>query len=123
MAADAVQRARAGDIEIAYETFGRRGDPPLLLVMGLGTQMLGWPDEFCARSPTAASSSSASTTATSASRPTCTTRRLPDVGAVSRGDRSSAPYTLSDMAARHASACSTPSGSTAPTWSAPRWAG
>jgi pimeloyl-ACP methyl ester carboxylesterase len=48
MAADAVPRARVGDIEIAYETFGRRTDPPLLLVMGLGTQMLGWPDEFCA---------------------------------------------------------------------------
>ena len=26
-----------------------RGEgPPLLLIMGLGTQMLGWHDEFCA---------------------------------------------------------------------------
>jgi pimeloyl-ACP methyl ester carboxylesterase len=37
----------ANGIEIAYETFGDRGAPPLLLVMGLGTQMLAWPDELC----------------------------------------------------------------------------
>src|SRR3712207_3388981 len=43
-----IQRAQVGDIEIAYETFGDRDDPPLLLVMGLATQMIGWPDEFCA---------------------------------------------------------------------------
>ncbi|MGY1811961.1 alpha/beta fold hydrolase [Blastococcus sp. SYSU D00820] len=42
-----VQRTRAGDVEIAYETFGSPGDTPLLLVMGLATQMVGWPDEFC----------------------------------------------------------------------------
>jgi pimeloyl-ACP methyl ester carboxylesterase len=42
-----IQTARVGDIEIAYETFGRPGDTPVLLVMGLATQMLGWPDEFC----------------------------------------------------------------------------
>ena len=43
-----IQRAQVGEIELAYETFGDPGDPPLLLVMGLATQMIGWPDEFCA---------------------------------------------------------------------------
>lgn len=43
-----IQRADAGDVELAYETFGDRADTPILLVMGLATQMLGWPDEFCA---------------------------------------------------------------------------
>jgi pimeloyl-ACP methyl ester carboxylesterase len=38
---------RAGDVEIAYETFGDPGDPAVLLVMGLGTQMLGWHEELC----------------------------------------------------------------------------
>jgi pimeloyl-ACP methyl ester carboxylesterase len=33
--------------ELCYETFGSPDDPPLLLVMGLGTQMVGWPDGFC----------------------------------------------------------------------------
>jgi pimeloyl-ACP methyl ester carboxylesterase len=42
-----IRRAHVGDIEIAYETFGEPGDPPLLLVMGLATQMIGWPDDFC----------------------------------------------------------------------------
>ncbi len=37
----------ATGIEIAYETFGDPGAPPLLLVMGLGTQMIAWPDELC----------------------------------------------------------------------------
>jgi pimeloyl-ACP methyl ester carboxylesterase len=47
MTSEAIQRAQVGDIEIAYETFGRREDPPVLLVMGLATQMIGWPDDFC----------------------------------------------------------------------------
>ena len=42
------QLCRISDqIELSYETFGDPGDPPLLLVMGLATQMIGWPDEFC----------------------------------------------------------------------------
>jgi pimeloyl-ACP methyl ester carboxylesterase len=35
-------------IELCYETFGRPEDPAFLLVMGLGTQMLGWNHDFCA---------------------------------------------------------------------------
>src|SRR5437660_10631713 len=34
-------------ISLCYETFGEESAPPLLLIMGLGTQMIGWPDEFC----------------------------------------------------------------------------
>ena len=36
-----------GRIDIAYERFGPHESPPVLLIMGLGTQMLGWPDGFC----------------------------------------------------------------------------
>jgi pimeloyl-ACP methyl ester carboxylesterase len=36
-----------GAVEIAYETFGDPADPAVLLVMGLGTQMVAWPDELC----------------------------------------------------------------------------
>jgi pimeloyl-ACP methyl ester carboxylesterase len=39
--------AKIGDLEICYETFGSADDPALLLVMGLGTQMIGWPEAFC----------------------------------------------------------------------------
>jgi pimeloyl-ACP methyl ester carboxylesterase len=39
--------AQVNGIKICFETFGVEGDPPLLLVMGLGTQMTGWDDAFC----------------------------------------------------------------------------
>lgn len=42
-----VQTAPANGIEIAYETFGDPSGRPLLLVMGLATQMLAWHEEFC----------------------------------------------------------------------------
>ena len=38
--------ARHGDIEIAYEVEGPDGGEPLLLIMGLGLQMLFWPETF-----------------------------------------------------------------------------
>lgn len=40
-------RAAANGIEIAYETFGSPAGRPLLLIMGLGAQMVLWDDEFC----------------------------------------------------------------------------
>ena len=39
----------ANGIDLAYDTFGDPMDPPLLLIMGLGTQMIGWDDDFCAQ--------------------------------------------------------------------------
>jgi pimeloyl-ACP methyl ester carboxylesterase len=36
-------------ISLCYERFGSESDPAMLLIMGLGTQMIGWPDEFCAQ--------------------------------------------------------------------------
>jgi pimeloyl-ACP methyl ester carboxylesterase len=35
------------DVTLCYETFGDAADPTMLLVMGLSTQMIGWPDDFC----------------------------------------------------------------------------
>ncbi|WP_426390512.1 alpha/beta fold hydrolase [Variovorax sp. R-27] len=43
------QRTRANGIELAWDSFGDAGAPPLLLVMGLGAQMVAWDDAFCAR--------------------------------------------------------------------------
>lgn len=39
---------RVGELELCYEEFGDPGDPAMLLIMGLGTQMIAWPDDFCA---------------------------------------------------------------------------
>jgi pimeloyl-ACP methyl ester carboxylesterase len=41
------QLATIGELELCYETFGDRSDPALVLIMGLGTQMIAWRDEFC----------------------------------------------------------------------------
>ena len=37
----------ANGIQLEYDTFGNRGDRALLLVMGLGGQMLLWEEDFC----------------------------------------------------------------------------
>src|SRR6266480_3089418 len=42
-----VPRARANGIVLEYETFGDPKAEPLLLIMGLGAQMITWEDEFC----------------------------------------------------------------------------
>jgi pimeloyl-ACP methyl ester carboxylesterase len=39
--------APVGELEICYQTFGSPQDPPLLLVMGLGSQMILWDEDFC----------------------------------------------------------------------------
>lgn len=41
--------SQANGIQIAYDTFGDQGSPPLLLIMGLGGQMINWHEEFCAQ--------------------------------------------------------------------------
>jgi pimeloyl-ACP methyl ester carboxylesterase len=40
-------RATANGIELEYETFGDPLAPPLLLIAGLGAQMISWDEEFC----------------------------------------------------------------------------
>jgi pimeloyl-ACP methyl ester carboxylesterase len=40
-------RASANGIELEYETFGDQTKPAMLLIMGLGVQMLGWDERFC----------------------------------------------------------------------------
>jgi pimeloyl-ACP methyl ester carboxylesterase len=41
-------KARAGDVELEYDTFGdRTTGRPLLLIMGLGSQMVAWPVGLC----------------------------------------------------------------------------
>ena len=38
-----------GEVSLAYQAIGRERDPALLLVMGLGGQLIHWPDEVVAR--------------------------------------------------------------------------
>jgi pimeloyl-ACP methyl ester carboxylesterase len=43
-----VPRVRSNGVELEYETIGRAGDPVMLLIMGLGAQLIDWPDQLCA---------------------------------------------------------------------------
>ena len=93
-----VQTAPANGIEIAYETFGDPGGRPLLLVMGLGTQMLAWHEEFCG-----ALVDLGFHVVRYDNRDTGLSTHLhdappPDVMAALGGDTSSASYTLEDLA-------------------------
>jgi pimeloyl-ACP methyl ester carboxylesterase len=38
----------ANGIDIAYDEVGDKGRPAIVLIMGLGTQMISWPEVFCA---------------------------------------------------------------------------
>lgn len=40
---------QANGIELVYDSFGHSDAPPLLLIMGLGVQMIGWDAAFCVR--------------------------------------------------------------------------
>ena len=40
-------RVEVNGIELVYDTFGEPDAPAILLIMGLGAQMIDWKDEFC----------------------------------------------------------------------------
>jgi pimeloyl-ACP methyl ester carboxylesterase len=40
-------RVEANGVELVYDTFGEPSAPPLLLIMGLGAQMIAWDEGFC----------------------------------------------------------------------------
>ncbi|MFF0550178.1 alpha/beta fold hydrolase [Streptomyces sp. NPDC004311] len=86
-------------IEVAYERLGDPLAPPVLLVMGIGAQMIGWPDGFCAelvgRGLQVIRFDNRDTGLSTHFRDA----PPPDFVAALGGDTSSAAYTLSDMAA------------------------
>jgi proline iminopeptidase len=42
-------QVKANGINIEYDCFGNPGHPVVLLIMGLGTQMIAWSESFCER--------------------------------------------------------------------------
>jgi pimeloyl-ACP methyl ester carboxylesterase len=93
-----IQRARVGEVELAYETFGDPGDPPVLLVMGLATQMIGWPDEFCAGLADRGLFVVRFDNRDIGLSTHLDDRGAPDILAILGGDRSTVAYPLSDLA-------------------------
>jgi pimeloyl-ACP methyl ester carboxylesterase len=85
-------------LDIAYERFGAPDLPPALLLMGLGTQMLGWPDGFCEALTRTGTHVIRSDNRDIGLSTHLTDAPAPDLAAIFRGDTSSASYSLSDMA-------------------------
>jgi pimeloyl-ACP methyl ester carboxylesterase len=91
--------AMVGEIELAYEILGRAGDPPVLLVMGLGAQMHYWPDGFC-RALTDLGICVVRYDNRDVGRSTHLSAAGPvDLRALTAGGGSPAPYGLEDLAA------------------------
>jgi pimeloyl-ACP methyl ester carboxylesterase len=91
--------APCNGIEIAYQEVGDANAEPLLLVMGLGTQMLGWDEQFCAQL-----AERGFRVVRFDNRDIGHSTMLEDAGVPGRvevflGRRSTAAYLLSDMAA------------------------
>jgi pimeloyl-ACP methyl ester carboxylesterase len=86
-------------IDVAYERFGAPESPPVLLIMGLGTQMLGWPDGFCAELELRGLHVIRFDNRDVGLSSHMTGAPPPDPRAAMLGDARSASYTLSDMAA------------------------
>jgi pimeloyl-ACP methyl ester carboxylesterase len=90
--------AHANGIDLEWEEFGSADDPPLLLIMGLGAQMIVWDEEFCELI-----AARGFRVIRFDNRDTGLSTKIeggppPDLLAAFTGDTSSASYTLDDMA-------------------------
>jgi pimeloyl-ACP methyl ester carboxylesterase len=96
-------RAQTNGIEIEYEAVGLEGGRPLLLVMGLASQMIHWDDElvelFVARGFRVVRFDNRDVGQSTILDRLGTPSVAGAMAAIGRGERPRAPYTLSDMAA------------------------
>jgi pimeloyl-ACP methyl ester carboxylesterase len=86
-------------IQVAYELFGAATAPPVLLIMGAGAQMIGWPEGFCAELAGLGARVIRFDNRDSGHSTHFADAPPPDLPAALAGDFSTVPYTLSDMAA------------------------
>jgi pimeloyl-ACP methyl ester carboxylesterase len=84
-------------ITLCYEDFGDPADPTLLLIMGLGTQMIAWHEDLC-RLLAARGLHVVRFDNRDAGRSTHVPGRPPTVSQLLRRSRGAAHYTLTDMA-------------------------
>jgi pimeloyl-ACP methyl ester carboxylesterase len=88
--------AHVNGIDIEFETAGDPADPPLLLVMGLGGQLIAWPEKFVEDL-----TGRGYFTIRYDNRDVGLSTKfegMPDFGALFMGDGSSAAYLIEDMA-------------------------
>jgi pimeloyl-ACP methyl ester carboxylesterase len=90
---------RSNDIEIEYESLGDPGDPALLLIMGLGAQLIDWPDEFCGQLAGRGFQVIRFDNRDAGRSTGFDALGVPDVPAILQGAVDKAPYLLADLAA------------------------
>jgi pimeloyl-ACP methyl ester carboxylesterase len=94
----AVLKAKANGIELAYEQIGDAGDPPVLLIMGFGCQMVSWPDGFCEEFADRGFHVTRFDNRDVGLSTHLTEAGTPDIGALLRGEGPRPPYLVEDMA-------------------------
>jgi pimeloyl-ACP methyl ester carboxylesterase len=88
---------RHGELTLCYETFGDPADPTVLLVMGLGTQMIAWHEDFC-RELAGRGFHVVRYDNRDIGRSSRVAAPVPTVGQLLRRSKKAAAYTLADMA-------------------------
>ncbi|MGD8677249.1 MAG: alpha/beta hydrolase, partial [Desulfobacterales bacterium] len=98
-----VKFARANGIDIAYQTFGDKDASPLILIMGLGSQMVLWDGEFCRQLAAGGYRVIRFDNRDIGLSTKLDWMQVPDTTAIAaalqRGEVPAVPYTLEDMAA------------------------
>ncbi|MBM2622710.1 alpha/beta hydrolase [Actinoplanes sp. LDG1-06] len=90
---------RANGIDVRYETVGNPDDPALLLVMGLGAQLVDWPADFCAALADRGFHVVLFDNRDAGLSTALDELGAPDLAAIMGGDPATVPYLLADMAA------------------------
>ncbi len=91
-------RARVNGLELEYDTFGSPADPPLVLVMGLGAQMVTWETGFCELLAEGGFHVVRFDNRDIGLSSYLDDLPVPDLAALASGDLTTAPYLLSDLA-------------------------
>jgi pimeloyl-ACP methyl ester carboxylesterase len=93
--------AKSGDVTIYFDTFGRASDPAVLLVSGLGSQCIGYEEEYCdmiASNGYFVIRFDNRDVGLSSRCDEATLNGAAGSGAASQANPSNSPYTLTDMA-------------------------
>ena len=91
--------AEANGLRLEYEVFGEPDAPPILLVMGLGGQMVAWDEGFCTRLAARGFRVIRFDNRDIGRSTRLDHEPVPDLKALLRGEQVRVPYRIDDMAA------------------------